>query len=56
MTDLQKFQMFLTILGLRFDTDGNFIELDPFLLEGDGYLSIKFYDDGSFQEFIHYPN
>lgn len=54
-TDKEKFSACLKECGIEHIVVSAGIELEDAALEGDGYLFIKFYEDGKFQEFIHYP-
>lgn len=56
ITDKDRFCLLLRECGIEFNCSDDGIELDVCALEGDGYLFIKFYEDGKFQEFVHYPN
>ena len=57
MTDLQKFQNLFSEIGIKYEMNGDVLYVDSY--EVDGFeielLVIKFYDDGSFQEFSAYP-
>ena len=56
ITDKDRFCLLLKECEIEFSCSDDGIELDVCALEGDGYLFIKFYEDGKFQEFAHYPN
>lgn len=56
LTDKDRFCELLKGCGIEFECLEDGIELEMCALEGDGYLFIKFYEDGKFQEFVHYPN
>ena len=57
MTNLQKFQNLFSEIGIKYEMNGDVLYVDSY--EVDGFeielLVIKFYDDGSFQEFSAYP-
>lgn len=53
--DIDKFCRLLEACGIEFEYTADGIKLEDCALQGDGYLFIKFYEDGRFQEFIHYP-
>lgn len=54
ITDKDRFCLLLKECEIEFDVLNDGIELDACTLGGDGYLFIKFYEDGKFQEFVHY--
>ena len=54
ITDKARFCLLLRECEIEFDVLNDGIELDACTLGGDGYLFIKFYEDGKFQEFVHY--
>ena len=56
ITDKDRFCLLLRECEIEFSCSDDGIELDGCVLEGDGYLFIKFYEDGKFQEFVHYPD
>lgn len=56
LTDKDRFCSLLETCDIEFNCSDDGIELDVCALEGDGYLFIKFYEDGKFQEFVHYPD
>ena len=56
ITDKDRFCVLLKECEIEFDCSDDGIRLDVCALEGDGYLFIKFYEDGKFQEFVHYPD
>lgn len=56
LTDKDRFCELLRACGIEFECSEDGIELEVCALEGDGYLFIKFYEDGKFQEFVHYPD
>ena len=55
MSDKDKFIALLQSCNIEHEVSADGITLDSIALEGDGYLFIKFYENGKFQEFIHYP-
>ena len=55
MSDKDKFIALLQSCNIEHEVSADGIALGSIALEGDGYLFIKFYEDGKFQEFIHYP-
>lgn len=55
MSDKDKFIALLQSCNIKHEVSADGITLDSIALEGDGYLFIKFYEGGKFQEFIHYP-
>ena len=55
-SDREKFINLLLMCNIDHRTSHDGIELGDTVLQGDGYLFIKFYKDGKFQEFIHYPD
>ena len=55
MSDKDKFIALLQSCNIEHEVSADGITLDSIALEGDGYLFIKFYESGKFQEFIHYP-
>ena len=54
-SDKDKFIALLQSCNIEHEVSADGITLDSIALEGDGYLFIKFYENGKFQEFIHYP-
>ena len=56
ITDKDRFCVLPRECGIEFDVLDDGIELGVCALEGGGYLFIKFYEDGKFQEFVHYTD
>lgn len=54
-TDKERFSSLFKSCQIEHEVTDDGIEIDDTALEGDGYLFAKFYEDGKFQEFIHYP-
>lgn len=54
-TDKERFSSLFKSCRIEHEVTDDGIEIDDTALEGDGYLFAKFYEDGKFQEFIHYP-
>jgi hypothetical protein len=54
-TDKERFTALLSACHIGYEITSDGIDVEDSALEGDGYLFIKFYEDGQFQEFIHYP-
>lgn len=54
-TEKEKFSALFNSCHIEHEVTSDGIELEVCALEGDGYLFIKFYEDGKFQEFVHYP-
>ena len=53
-TDKERFIALLSACHIDHEITSDGIDVEDSALKGDGYLFIKFYEDGQFQEFIHY--
>lgn len=54
--DMKKICKLLDKIGVKYTIDKNVISIDPFYCDGAQDFWIKFYEDGSFQEFAVVPD